>query len=222
VQKDCDVIEIFELFEYAITLYDPQTGQGGLFVECIDTFFKLKAESSGYLDWYRVPEDEGRYIANCFANEGVCLDKEAIRPNAEKRSLAKLFLNSIWGKQTDSYNRTNSKMISDPVELYRFLAIPGIEFAKLTNASDDVDLASWRFMTEEKILSLRHTKDFLGAYLTAEDRLHLYSYLDRFQKRPYIVTQITSCSASRERNRRSTKPGHSRGHDFGTETPRIY
>jgi len=70
------------------------------------------------------------------------VDKEAIRPNAAKRGLAKLCLYSMWDKLTERNNRTKSKMITDPQELYRFLAIPGIEVSNLVFASDDVVWAS--------------------------------------------------------------------------------
>ena len=59
-------------------------------------------------------EDEDRYIANFYASEGIRLDKDAIRSNAAKRGLAKLYLNSMWGKLTERNKRTKSKMISDP------------------------------------------------------------------------------------------------------------
>jgi len=89
----------------------------------------------------------------------------------------------MWGKLTERNNRTKSKMISDPNELYRFLATPGIEVANLMFASHDVVCASWRFMAEEQISSLRNTNEGIGAYVTAGARLHLYSYLDRLQER---------------------------------------
>jgi hypothetical protein len=38
VQKGYRVIEVYEVYEYKITQYDPQTGRGGLFAEYIDTF----------------------------------------------------------------------------------------------------------------------------------------------------------------------------------------
>jgi len=180
VQKGYEVIEIFEMYEYAITQCDSQTGQGGLFVEYVETFLKLKTVASGYPDWVRNPEDEDRYISNFHTSERIRLDKEVIRPNAAKRGLAKHCLNSMWGKLTERNNRTNSKMISDPHEIYRFLAAPGIEVANLF-ASDDEVWASWRFMAEEQIPSLRHTNEVIGAYVTAGARIHLYSYLDRLQ-----------------------------------------
>jgi len=50
-------------------------------------------------------------------------------------------------------------------------------------ASDDVVRASWHFMTEEQIPSLRHTNEVIAAYVTAGARLHLYSYVDRLKER---------------------------------------
>jgi len=55
VQKGYKVVEIIAVYEYVVTQYDPQTGQGGLFIEYIDTFFKLKTDASGYPDRVRTP-----------------------------------------------------------------------------------------------------------------------------------------------------------------------
>jgi Mn-dependent DtxR family transcriptional regulator len=57
----------------------------------------------------------------------VRLDRDAIRPNAAKRGLTKQCLNSLWGKLTERGKQTQTKLISDPNELYRFLATPGVE-----------------------------------------------------------------------------------------------
>jgi len=38
-----------------VTLFDPKTGQGGLSVEYINAFLKLKAEARGYPNWVRTP-----------------------------------------------------------------------------------------------------------------------------------------------------------------------
>ena len=98
VNKRYKILEIYEIYEYRVTQYNPETGEGELFVEYIDTFFKLKAEASGYPSWVRTPADEDRYIEMFRQSEGVRLDKDCIRYNAAKRGLAKLCLNSMWGK----------------------------------------------------------------------------------------------------------------------------
>jgi hypothetical protein len=127
VQRAYVVIEIFEFYEYEVTQYDREKGEGGHFLQYINTFLKLKAEASGYPSWVQSPGKENTYIRNFFESEGIMLDKDAIQLNSSKRGLAKLCLNSFWGKLTERNNRTKSKIITDPYELYRFLSTPGIE-----------------------------------------------------------------------------------------------
>jgi len=71
----------------------------------------LKAEASGYPAWVRTPADKELYIASFWKCEGIRLDREAIKPNAAKRGLAKLCLNSMWGKLTERNDRTRTKII---------------------------------------------------------------------------------------------------------------
>jgi hypothetical protein len=40
-----------EFYVYQTTQYDTQTKDGGLFVDYINTFLKLKAEASGFSAW---------------------------------------------------------------------------------------------------------------------------------------------------------------------------
>ena len=127
--------------------------------------------------------DEDRYVSEFASSEGIQLDKDAIGSNAAKRVLAKLCLNSMWGKLTERNDRTHTKMISDPQELYRFLATPCIEVSALIFASDDVVWASWRYIALEMFPKLRHTNEVIGAYVTAGARIHLYFYLGSLQKR---------------------------------------
>jgi len=62
VSKGIRILEIHEVYEYEVTQYDATTGEGGLFVEYIDTFLKLKAKASGYPSCVRTPANEDRYI----------------------------------------------------------------------------------------------------------------------------------------------------------------
>ena len=71
--------------------YDPHTCEGGLSADYINTFLKFKDEASGYPSWVRNPKEEERYVDTFNAREGVPLDRDAIRPNAAKSGLAKLF-----------------------------------------------------------------------------------------------------------------------------------
>ena len=90
------VLEIFELYEYSLTQYDLRLCEGSVFADYINTFLKLKDEARGYPDRVRSPEDEERYIETLYVREGVRLHRDVIIPNAAKRGLEKLRLNSLW------------------------------------------------------------------------------------------------------------------------------
>jgi len=165
-----------------VTQYNPETGDGGLFAKYINTFLKLKAEASGYPGWVRSPEDDDRYVELFSQSEGIKLDKERIKFNAAKRGLAKLCLNSMWGKLTERNDRTMTKTITEPKDLYGFMAAPGIEVTNLIFASEDVARLSWKRGAEEDVPNLRHSNEVIGAYVTAGARIHLYRYLDRLRE----------------------------------------
>ena len=147
VQKGYRILEIHEMYEYNVTRYDHETLDDGLFVGYIDNFIKLKAEASGCPAWVRTPSDEELYLDSFWKSEGIRLDREAIKPNIVKRALAKLCHNSMSGKLTERNDRTRNKIITEPHELYRFLATLGLEVTNLVFASDDVVWLSWKVTT---------------------------------------------------------------------------
>jgi len=112
-------------------------------------------------------------------SEGITLDKETIKTNAPKRCLVKLFHNFKWGKLTERKDRTQTKVISEPKDLYSLLATPGIEVTNLTFASNDVVWITGKHAAEEHVPILRYTNEVIEAYITAGGRIHLYRYLDR-------------------------------------------
>ena len=62
VDRGYKILEIQEVYQYEVTQYDPNMGEGGLFVDYLNTFLKLKAVASSYPSWVRTP-DEGIHSA---------------------------------------------------------------------------------------------------------------------------------------------------------------
>ena len=146
--------------------------EGGVFADYINTFFKLRLRLVGTRTGFEALKT--RISTICISmREGVQLDRATIRPDAAKRGLAKLFLNSL-GVSLQRENRTQTKLISDPHDLYSFIAAPGIEVVNLF-ASDTVVWASWRYTAEEQVPSLRDTNEVIVA---CGSRMQLYSYID--------------------------------------------
>jgi len=70
MEKWYRILEIYEFYEYQVIQYNPETGEGGHFVEYKNTFLKLKAEASGYPVWLRSLAHEQLYIESFIKNEG--------------------------------------------------------------------------------------------------------------------------------------------------------
>lgn len=114
MEKGYRIDKIYEVYHWAErTQYDPKTGKGGLFAEYVNTFLKIKQEASGWPGWCESDEQKQNYIDNYFLHEGITLDWQAIEVNKGLRSLAKLSLNSFWGKFAQRTNLVQTKLIRD-------------------------------------------------------------------------------------------------------------
>jgi hypothetical protein len=59
------------VYQYEVTKYNPDTSEGGLFVEYINKFLKHKAEASCYPRWVQIPAEEELYIRQFYQSELV-------------------------------------------------------------------------------------------------------------------------------------------------------
>lgn len=55
-------------------------------------------EKSGWPKWVKTEADKQKFIRDYEVNEGIHLDPNEIEKNEGLRQLAKLMLNSFWGK----------------------------------------------------------------------------------------------------------------------------
>ena len=69
----------------------------GLFNDYVDTFLKIKQESSGFPAECDTDEKKAQYITDYATKEGIRLYPNQIIENPGLRALAKLMLNSFWG-----------------------------------------------------------------------------------------------------------------------------
>lgn len=68
-----------------------------LFNGYVNTFLKIKIQASGYPTGVLSDTDKDAYIREIWEKEGIALDKDEIINNPALRTLAKLFLNSLYG-----------------------------------------------------------------------------------------------------------------------------
>ena len=73
-------------------------------------------------------------------------------------------------------------------------------------ANDDVVWISWQYSADERVPSLRHTNEVIGAYVTPGARIHLYGFLDKLQGKA-IYTDTDSDIHTAEKRTRSNRDG---------------
>ena len=80
----------------------------------------------GWPTWCTNEELKQQYIDNYLENEGIQLDRARIEKNKGLRQVAKLCLNSFWGKFAQRPNLVQSSYIhsSDPETLNQLLRVP--------------------------------------------------------------------------------------------------
>ena len=91
VEKGYEIVRMHEVWHF------PQQSDE-LFKEYVNTFLKIKQEASGYPKECVTPEQKELYVSEYLEHEGIELDPDNITHNPGLRSLAKLMLNSFWGK----------------------------------------------------------------------------------------------------------------------------
>ncbi|XP_011631834.1 uncharacterized protein LOC105423675, partial [Pogonomyrmex barbatus] len=153
VEKGYLVMRVDEIWQYKSTRYNPETRQEGLFTEYINTFLQLKQEASGWPSECNDDVAKERYLREYEATEGIILDKNNIVRNSGLRSVAKLCLNSFWGKFGQRSNLPNTEIIRSPQRFAELLSSPEHEIVGVLPVNEDAIYVSWRLKSEAVVPS---------------------------------------------------------------------
>ena len=177
------IIQIHEVLHWEETeMYNPVTKEGGLFTQYINTFLKLKQESSGYPQNVTSEKERQEYIDNYFNHEGIMLDKDCIHKNPGLRSLSKLALNSFYGKFGQRTNMKKTMFVKDIKTLMQVLTDPGKLLVDFHIMNDDVIQIEYK-NTEDFECQSFNTNVTIAAFCTSWARLKLWSVMQRLGKR---------------------------------------
>lgn len=159
------------------TKYDVETGSGGLFGEYINLFLKIKQEASGWPDWVQNEEEAIKYMAEYSLREGIQLDRDSITKNPALRSLAKLLLNSFWGKFGQRLNMPQITFFHDSEagKFFQLLADPTKDVSNLHIVTKEMIQVDW----QQKGMTVKdyQTNVFIASFDTCWARLKLYKIL---------------------------------------------
>ena len=119
----------------------------GLFNGYINYYLKMKVEASGYPKDVVSEEQKDAYIQRYFEREGVRLEKEKIEKNPGMRSIAKLMLNSFWGKFGQRDNQVQTTVCKTNAEFITLICDQTKEISGIVFINSGAVQVQWRHLS---------------------------------------------------------------------------
>ena len=175
---------------YEIRYWNETTTE--LFKSYVDTFLKIKQQASGFPDWVfkdkdKLPEEiiEARkqlYIKDYYEKQGIQLDYDLIEVNPGLRFIAKLCLNSLWGKFGQRLNMTKSILVPNIAEFYKIIRNPQYEdfnCMELGKKGDKTRKCLINYKVKEEFVENDYNTNIgIACFTTSSARLRLYEALE--------------------------------------------
>ena len=171
-----DILYIYEVWHFDETCE-------GLFRDYVNTWLKIKQEASGWPSW--VGDDETKrqqYLREYFEHEGIQLEYANIKKNPGLRTLAKMMLNSMWGKFGQRLNKTQVQTFEDPQAFHRFLDTSTLDVRHVSVINDNLVEVHYQYQDEDIPVS-PNLNIFVACFTTCWARLRLYAALEQLGER---------------------------------------
>jgi len=160
----------------------PETCQG-IFQDYVNTWLKIKQEASGWPKW--VGDDETKrqqYIREYYEHKGIHLEYEKIEENKGLRALAKMMLNSMWGKFGQRLDETQVQTFDDPQAFHRFLDTDTMDVRHVYVINEQMVEVHYQYQKEDIPVS-PNLNIFVACFTTCWARLRLYEALQLLRER---------------------------------------
>ena len=184
VRQGYTVVKILEVYHF------PEEQRCvGLFKDYIDKWYRIKTEASGWPAWCTDDTKKNEFLTNFKNREGIELSAQELDKgvNHGLRSLAKLMLNSMWGKFGQRPNKTQCVHFTSPQEFHDFLESDKYIIQKIQllpsrqdpNQVDEDAIDVFYTMRDEDAEINGKCNIFIAAFTTCWARLKLYQELER-------------------------------------------
>ena len=166
IDKGYKVLRTYEVWHF-----DKSTD--ALFKGYIRRFMKIKLESSNYD--FKTKEEEPNFKARI--KDSLDIDIEKFEFNAGLRSIAKLCLNSLWGKSGQRSSMSQTKYVTEVSEFYEILLDDKLDNKNFQFINDDMVQMNYNFK-DQFVDNSKNTNVYIACFTTSHARLMLYDKLD--------------------------------------------
>ena len=166
LEKGYKILRIYEVWHFA-------KSTDTLFKGYIRRFMKIKLESSSYN--FKTKEEEDSFKARI--KDSLDIDVEKFEFNAGLRSIAKLCLNSLWGKFGQRNNMSQTKYVTDVSEFYEILFDDKLGNKNFRFINDDMVQMTYNFK-DQFVDNSNNMNIYIACFTTSHARLMFYDKLD--------------------------------------------
>jgi len=159
----------------------------GVFSKYVDMWLKIKQESSGWPLWVKSEDDKQKYIQDYEVNQGIKLEYSKIQKNPGLRFIAKIMLNSFWGKLAQRPNMSKTVIINSYNTYWDLISDPKKEITAELMVTDDTCMTTWNYIEDEDD-QVYNYNIAVASYVTAYARLELLNLMEKIENiRQYSV-----------------------------------
>ena len=152
-----------------------------LFQNYVNAFLKVKQECSELPKGVVSEEERQKYIDDFYAVEGILMERDKLVENKGLRNVAKLCLNSLWGKFGQRANMPSTKWLDNYADLARMLSNKRIEVDDVVAIGSQVKVS---YSIKDVCVDVsKNTNIYVACMTTAQARIKLYDVLKRLGKR---------------------------------------
>ena len=175
VEKGYQVLKIHEVWHFP-----ENQRKEGLFGDYVNTWLKHKTEASGWPPHCKTDEQKQEYVRQYKEREGIELEPERIEKNPGRKQVAKLMLNSFWGKFGENEHRVQTTAICDENVWQKLVQDETIVVKDVRIFNDDVMEVS-TLQNEDACEGSGRINVFIACFTTAQARLKLYAELEKLE-----------------------------------------
>ena len=169
------VLYIYEVWHFEETCE-------GLFRDYVNTWLKIKQEASGWPEGVNTEEEKQSYINEYFKQENIRLEYDKIEYNPGLRTLAKMMLNSMWGKFGQRLIKTQVQEFDDPQTFHQFLDTDSLDVRHVSIINDQMVEVHYQHQKEDIPVS-PNLNIFVACFTTCHARIKLYETLQSLGER---------------------------------------
>ncbi|TKR73904.1 hypothetical protein L596_021151 [Steinernema carpocapsae] len=195
LEKGYQIQKIHEVWEWK--RWSNDLGESSLFQTYIDKFLKIKVEASGWPKLNMTDAEKTAYVVDYERHSGIKLDPSKICYNEGLRWLAKLSLNSHWGKFGQRSNVASSVYIETYEDFFKLVTDEALEVLSL-NLYGSTFVARYR-RKDYAVNDNESGNVAIAALTTSHARLELIKILEKVGPQA-IYCDTDSCIFTEDEN----------------------